>query len=80
MPCEMAAVRNFARKAAQLNKKVKKGELRTFNSITQEEHDAIVTLQEKLLSASFLSLSSSQELLNLEKGVCDKQMGCVLMH
>lgn len=42
---------NFSYIAALLNKKLQKGEARTFGFLTQQEYDTLVTLRDELLSA-----------------------------
>lgn len=48
-------VPNFAGIAAQLNKKLKKGDLKTVDNLTQQDHYALPTLQKCLVSALVLA-------------------------
>lgn len=72
-------VPNSGHIATQLSKKLKKGEPRTFASLTQEEHDALETLQDNLISAPVLALTRSKGHSTLGMEACDNQMGCVWM-
>lgn len=63
----------------RLSKKLKRGEPRTFDTLTWEEHGALATLPDKLVSTPVLALSHYKGHLTLFTDVCDKQEGCVLM-
>lgn len=72
-------VPNFAHIAAVLNNKLKKGERRTLDSGTQEEHDALASSQNELVSAPLLLSPHTRGLLTLDMDAWNKQSGCVLI-
>lgn len=63
--------------SAQQN--IKKDEPRTFDIVLQKEHDALLTLQEILISAPVLTLPCSKGHLTLYMDAFDKKVDCVLM-
>lgn len=68
-------VQNFGRVATLL----KTYKPRTFDNLMQEEHDRLVTLHDKLVSAPVLSLTRSRGHLSLDTNACNMQNGCVSM-
>lgn len=63
---------SFALIAAPLNRKLKKSKPRTFDTITQNEPNALETLREKLVSAPVLVSSRGNEHLSHDTGSYDK--------
>lgn len=62
----------MAATAALINKKLEKGEPRTFDTLTPEEEYAFATLQYKLISAPVLPLPRCKGHLTLDTDACDK--------
>lgn len=72
-------ISKFARIAALLNTKLKRGELKQLHHLSTEETDALATLQQYLIAASALVLPYREGYLTLDSDSCHKQLGCVLM-
>lgn len=73
----LAACPEFACIDAPLNKNLKNGEPRRFESLDQEKHDLLPTLQDELASSPVLALPRNIGHLTLDTGACDKQISCL---
>lgn len=73
-------VQNFARFAAPLTKKLRKGQLHTFDTISDDETTALKTLKAKLVEPTVLSLPRSQGDKTVDTDTCDEQIRCVRLH
>lgn len=51
---------NFGHRVPPLNTKLKEGEPRILDILTQEEHENLATLRDKLVSAPILAISRSK--------------------
>lgn len=66
------SVPNFACIAGPLDKYLKKHEQRMLHPFMQEEHEALATLQDKMVSELLLDLPITKRHLIFETDVCDK--------
>lgn len=72
-------VHKFAVIEAPLSRKLKMGEPRSFHILMQDDHNALATLEHKLVSAIVLISPRSKEQLSLDRDASNKRKGCVLM-
>ena len=72
-------VENFARIAAPLNKKLRKGEPFEFGHLNDAEHSAFLTLKDKLVNPPILALPRHNYHYTLDTDACEDQVGCVLL-
>lgn len=68
----------FAGVAALLNKKLRNGQLQTFDRLTDEEVTTLEKIKAKLLEPVF-AIPRSLGYYTADTDACDKQMGCVLL-
>lgn len=64
--------------ASPLNKKLRKGQLRTFDELADDEITDLETLKVKLLEPLEFALPLSQSDHTLYMDACDRQIGCIL--
>lgn len=69
----------FARIADPFNKKLRKEEPTTFETLEETERLAFRALQEKLTSPPVLALPRFQGRYIIDTDACDKQIGCILL-
>ena len=72
-------VKDFAKIAAPLNDKLRKGEPARFHTLNQAESDAFAELKERLTSPPVLALPRRDGHLTLDTDACARQLGCVLL-
>lgn len=72
-------VKNFARIAAPLNKKLHKDKPKYFGPLDEEELQAFATLRNCLLSPPILALPKMGKPYIVETDACNEQVGCVLL-
>ena len=72
-------MKNFARIAAPLNKKLHKDEPKVFGALSEEEFEAFATLRESLLKPPILALPKVGKHYILETDACNEQVGCILL-
>ena len=72
-------VPNFARIAAPLNKRLKKGEPTQLGPLSEEELESYETLKTNLVTAPILALPREGYRFTLDTDACDYQVGCVLL-
>lgn len=72
-------VTNSAHIAAPLNIKLRKGVPRTIETLKQDKYEALVTLQDKLVSTAVLEVRRTKGHFTLDMDVQEKQGGCALM-
>ena len=72
-------VPNFARVAAPLNQKLKKGEPFQFDSLNDEEYKAFADLKVRLISPPVLALPRHGLRYTLDTDACAHQVGCALL-
>jgi len=72
-------VPNFARIAAPLNERLKKGQPTEFGPLSEEEQAAFKELRARLITPPILALPRSGLPMTVETDACDKQVGCVLL-
>lgn len=72
-------VPNFARISAPLNEKLRKGELTSFETLTEEEQSTMKELQERLITTPVLDLPRTNGNYAVDTEACDRQIGCVLL-
>lgn len=51
-----------------------------FNTLTEEEHDALANIYNRLESATVLALARSKGPTTLAMDVCDNETGCISIH
>lgn len=71
-------VLNFAKLAAQLNKKLMKGELLQID-LDEVEMKAVDVLKDKLISPLVPASSKSNGQYTIETDTCNTQVGCLLL-
>ena len=72
-------VPNFARIAAPLNRKLRKGEPTVFGPLNEEEMGALEELKKRLIEPPILTLPRRDGRYTVDTDACDKQVGCVLL-
>lgn len=73
-------VRSFARIVALLNKSLVKDQpFHHFDSLDEKEVQALLDLQDKLLSRLLLAIPILTRRYKLDTDICDTQIGCVLI-
>lgn len=77
-PYVVVRSKSFACKAAYINKNIEKGKSRMFFTFKQEEHEALVTVQEKIVSAALPVLTCNKRQWALVADTCNKKIGFVL--
>lgn len=72
-------VPNFARIAAPLTKKLRKGEPQNFGDLDKAESEAYERLRDSMISPPVLALPRAGYSYTLDTDACDYQVGCVLL-
>jgi len=72
-------VPNFARIAAPLNAKLRKGEPVSFGPFNDKEQEAFDTLKMRLISPPVIALPRGTGKYTVDTDACDRQVGCVLL-
>lgn len=70
---------NFARIAAPLNRKLRKGQAPVYTELFDKELETLETLNKKLISPPVLAVQRSQDTYTVSPDACDQQIGFVLL-
>lgn len=73
-------VLNLACVATLLNRKLRKGQMQTFQWLIDDEITSFETPKAKLVEHPVLALPQSLEGCTVEKDACNKRIGCVVLH